>query len=254
MKPLTLALTALLALVSIHAAPGEEASVHWMMSYYRDPTPERFVAEVRSMMKTGLLKDEDAQPPVAAFLSQVMADNPAKVPKWLEELSNLNEQQRTLLWTAAWYSRTEEARAFFKKQGLQAYLDHEAPRILGMEVNNPAALDMLWGCFYATGDEEPIRRIISAFDLSKHAGALERYKSSKKSEQDKKEASLDATFQAARWSLESNCRQHPVALGHCETILKDPKLPKDQHLWLILVLSKVAPEKYKIKFGRKKPG
>lgn len=121
-----------------------------------------------------------------------------------------------------------------------------------MEVNNPATLDMLWGYFLATGDEKPIRRIVSALDLSKHAGALDKFKTSEKTDQNRKEAYLDVTFQAARWSLESNSRQHPQVLKYCESILGDPNLPKNQSLWLGVVLSKVKPDQYSIEIEKDK--
>jgi hypothetical protein len=206
------------------------------------------------MTQANALKDENAQPPVVAFLSQVMAANPKQIPQWLDEFKDLDEKQRTALWAAAWYSDTEEARAFFKEQQFEPYIENQAPKILDMEVNNPTTLDMLWGHFMATGKEESIRRIISAFGLSKHAGALERFKTSEKTEQDKKEAYLDVTFQAAQWSLESNCRQHPLVLKHCKAIFADPKLPKDQSLWLGTLLSKVKPENYSVEIGNEKQG
>ncbi len=240
-----------LSILAVQPALAEDKPGNWMMSYYKKPNPERVVVEIRSMTQQGMLKKESAQPPIIAFLSQVMAANPKQVPKWLEEFKTLDEKQRLTLWAAAWYSDTAEAKDFFRKQQLEAYLRQPAPKILELEVNNPSTLDMLWGYFLATGEEKPIRRIISAFGLSKHTGALERYKTSEKTEQAKKEAYLDITFQAAQWSLESNCREHPLVLKHCEAIFADPKLPQDQSLWLGVVLTKVKPEKYSIKFGER---
>ena len=248
MKRTAIAFLSLLATQTIFAE-GVKGKGDWMMFYYKNPAPEQLVAEVRAMTKAGALKDPNAQPPTVAFLSRVMAKNPTKINKWLEELGDLEKNERSVVFAAAWYSDTDEARAFFKKKGLQDYLDQEAPAILEMEVKDPSTLDMLWGYFMATGDEAPIRRIISAFALSKHAGAVERFKDSAKTEEDRKAAYFDATFQSAQWSLESNCRQHPLVLKHAEAIFADPKLPKDQSLWLGVVLSKVKPEKYHVKIG-----
>jgi len=243
---------ALLSLVAFQTALAEKPSSNWMTFYYKNPTPDKFVEEVRSLTKAGMLKDENAQAPILAFLSQVMAANHKKIPDWLEAFSDLDKDQSRVLLAAAWYSDTDEARAYLEKHKVDDFLKSKAPKILEMDVTNPSILDMLWGYFTATGSEEPIRRIVSAFSLSKYSGAIGRYKTSEKTEQDKKEAYMEATFQAAQWSLEANGRQHALVLKHCETIFADPNLPKDQSLWLAVILSKLKPEKYGIDIDKNK--
>jgi len=116
------------------------------------PSPDAFSKQVRAMADRGLLKDENAQVPIIAFLSQVMSANPKRIPEWIDEASDLDEKQRNALLAAAWYSDTAEARDLFKKQERDAYLKEKAPDILVIDVNNPSTLDMLWGYFMATGD------------------------------------------------------------------------------------------------------
>jgi hypothetical protein len=243
-------LVALFLALSIQPILAEDGQGDWMTSYYKSPSPEKFVPEVRSMIRAGVLKFEHNQPPAVAFLSQVMATNPEMVPKWLEEFKDLDEKQQSIIWAAAWYSRTTEARKFFEDKSLDIYLEQPAPSILEMEVNNPAVLDMLWGYFMATGKEQPVRRIISAFDLSEYLGDVEGFRTSEKTERDKEKAYLGVTFKAAMWSLEQNCRQHPLVMQYCEGIYIDENLSQDQRLWLGVVLSKVKPEKYTLQPGR----
>lgn len=243
-------LAALFLAFSIHPIRAEDGQGNWMTSYYRSPSPENFVPEVRSLTRAGVLKFKHNQPPAVAFLSQVMAANPEMVPKWLEEFKDLDEQQQTIIWAAAWYSHTTEARKFFEDQGLDLYLEQKAPGILEMEVKSPAALDMLWGYFMATGKDQPIRRIISAFELSEYLGDIEGVRTSEKIQRDMEKAYLGITFKAAMWSLEVNCRQHPLVMQYCEDIYKDEELPENQRLWLGVVLSKVKPEKYTLQPGR----
>lgn len=251
MKLLTFTFIALFAIHTTFAV-AEDAATDWMTYYYKNPTPDKFVEKVRMMAKDESLTNPGAQPPILAFLSQLMASNPKKISEWLDALADLDDQQRSLLLAAVWYSGTEEARAYLESCKLEKYLKEKAPKILEMEVNSPPVLDMLWGCFMATGDEKPIRRIVTAFNLAKYAGALKRFKMSEKTEQDKKEAYWDATFQAAQWSLESNCHQHPAVLRHCEAIVADPALPREQRLWLSTVLTKVKSEKQNLELNNKK--
>ena len=220
---------------------GGKPDADWMTSYYDSPSPERFVEEVRTPTNAGVFNDRKSQPYFIAFLSQVMAQNPERVERWLKEFEDLDEKQRTVVLSAAWYSDTEPAMAYFQKKQLKAWAEQDAPSILKMKVNSPATLDMLWGHFMATGERKPIRRIVSAFQLSNYSGALKRLKESKQTPQDKKEAWFDATFQAAQWSLTSNCTQHPKVLDHCKAIFQDKDTPKPESVWLGLILSQVGP-------------
>lgn len=221
----------------------------WMTFYYKSPSPERFVNEFRAMTAAGVFENENSQPSFIAFLSQVMAQNPKKTERWLKEFEDLDESQRTVILAAAWYSDTKAAKAYFKEKQLENWAEQIPTDILEMKVDNPRTLDMLWGHFMATGEQAPIRRIVSAFQLSEYSGAAKRYRESKQTEQDKKEAWYDATFQAAQWSLKANCKQHPKVLEYCEHIFRDKATPKAESLWLGLVLSKVRPQKYKVEIG-----
>ncbi|WP_395745509.1 hypothetical protein [Prosthecobacter sp.] len=215
----------------------------WLTYYYKSPSPDAFVKQVKAMAEKGLLKKEEAQPPIIGFLSRVMAANPKRIAGWIEELGSKEDEVRTVLLAAAWYSDTDEAREVFKNQKLDVYLKKRAPNILEIAPDNAGVLDMLWGYFMATGEAAPIRRIVSALSLSKYTGALERYKADP-SPANQREAHLEVTFEAAMWSLENNCKGHPLVLQHCEEIFADKTLPPDQHHWLGVVLSKVKPEKY----------
>jgi hypothetical protein len=189
-----------------------------------------------------MLKDENARWPFVIFLSQVMAANSDKISGWLEELSDLDGKQFEALLLAAWHSDTREAKRYFQEKKLDAYSNHKAPTILELEVNTAGTLDILWGYFFATGKQEPIRRIVTALSLSEYSGAFQRFEDSEKTEKVEKEAYLDLTFQTALWSLESNCKQHPLVLSYCEEFLAEKSLPPDQHHWLTFVLSKVKPD------------
>ena len=249
----------LLAQTSFSIAQSDDTATegkpntNWMTFYYKSPMPERFVNELRAMTDAGILKDDKSQPSFIAFFSQVMAQNPKKVREWLKEFENLDEKQRTTILAAAWYSDTDAAKAYFKEKQLNHWVEQIAPDILEMKVDNPATLDMLWAYFMATGKKAPIRRIVSALQLSKYSGAAKRYRESKQTDQDKKEAWYDATFQAAQWSLKANCNQHPKVLEHCEHIFRDKSTPKAESVWLGLILTKVKPQNYKVEIDGEQP-
>jgi|GEM_PF-3864792 len=72
----------------------EEEPYYWFSSYYRNPSPERFITEVRSLIQNDILSNEDSQLSFIAFLSQVMAANPKEITKWLEEFHILKKKLR----------------------------------------------------------------------------------------------------------------------------------------------------------------
>jgi hypothetical protein len=105
------------------------------------------------------------------FLGKLMAQHPAKVAGWLDALAFLKDvepKDAAVLYRAAWYSGTAEAKAWLAAHGEKGLADAEPPPLLS---NKPMAfeahhLDMLWEWFFASGEEAPVRRIISFFRLA----------------------------------------------------------------------------------------
>ncbi|MEO8207097.1 MAG: hypothetical protein ABI615_13025 [Chthoniobacterales bacterium] len=228
-------------------AKAEAPSAAWYTYYYMDPQPDKFTTEVRNMSQKGDLTKVDAQQPLIAFFSRVMAQNPDKISPWMKELENLPPNDKRVLYSAIWFSNTPQGKEFFITNKLPGYLKKEPPDILKTQPDSPSSLDMLWGYFMATGDPKAIRGIVSALSLSKDEGALARFKNTQKTDEDKKAAYLDAAFQAARNSLTSNCLQHPKVMEICETLYKSNELNKAESAELNNILAKVAPDRYTAK-------
>ena len=169
-------------------AAGGSSSSDWVSSYYRDPQPDRFVSEIHRRSKAGKLSTRNAEPPLVAFLSRVIAANPEKLEGWMAALADLPENDKETLHKAIWFSNTAAGKAYFQQQGLLTYLAEPAPDVVQIKIASPAVLDMLWGCFLATGDEVPVRRIVSAFNYYPYAGALERYRTSQRTGDDARQA------------------------------------------------------------------
>ncbi|MEO6054513.1 MAG: hypothetical protein ABIP97_10910 [Chthoniobacterales bacterium] len=236
----------LLFLVSL-CARAASPSPAWFTYYYLDPQPDKFTSEVRKMSQKGDLAKVDGQQPLIAFFSRVMAENPDNISSWMKDLEDIPPNDKRVLYSAIWFSNTNQGKEFFQKNNLTGYLKKEPPDILKMEPDSPSTLDMLWGYFMATGDPMAIRGVISALNLSKDEGALARFKNTRKTEEDKKAAYLDATFQAARSSLTSNCIQHPKVMEICESLYGGKGLNKTESMELNNILAKVAPDRYTAK-------
>ncbi|HET7831678.1 MAG TPA: hypothetical protein VFK88_01810 [Gallionella sp.] len=230
--------------IGLLIASGFAQADDWITHYYEHPTPERFVAEVQKLREAGSLAKPESAAPVAAFLARVMATNPARVEGWLTQLNGLKGADRDTLLYAANLSGTPEALAYLRKQAdARRYLQKQVD-LRTVEPVDGAILDMLWGDFFASGDPTPIRRIVYALNYEKYSGALSRYETSKKTEQDREEANREAAFEAARWSLESNIQQHRRVGEIIEQVYWNEQITPSERLWLSAILAKNFPEKY----------
>jgi hypothetical protein len=218
----------------------------WLMDYYIYPTPDLFVSEVNNLSKSGVLSDPKHKQAISVFLSRVLADNSDKTLKWMKELKHLNKADMEPVFYAVWLSDTKESKEYLKSIGATQALETKPTNFLQVPIDGPNTLDALWAYFFATGQKEPIRKIVSALNYENHSGALEAYKKSKQTEQDKQNAILDSIFKSARWSLESNIKQRPRVAEICGDIFKDKSLTNSEQLWLGVVLSKALPNKYKM--------
>jgi hypothetical protein len=216
-------------------AADDDSPSYWMSSYYKAPQPDRFVAEVRKMSKEGNLTNANTEPPIVAFLSRVIAYNPQRIPAWMTALADLPNNDKDTLHKAIWYSNTKAGNAYLKEHGVAKYVDKPAPNILTVEIDDASVLDMLWGYFLATGDQAPIRRIVSAASPAKHTAAPDSQKKPPKT--DDEEQACQVIRYTAAWSLNSNCREHPRVKEICEKLLKGKDLNPTEMKFLKTIMA-----------------
>lgn len=144
---------------------GTEEERDWLEYYYQNPSPDRFVSEMKDWAEDGTLDNEYAKPAMIAFLSQVIRNNRGEIAGWYEALSGLSIEQKQVLHTAMLYSRISEAdeimQSIFGKRYDEQKL--ETGKILEMPLDKESTIDMLWGFFYATGSEHAVRRVVLSF-------------------------------------------------------------------------------------------
>ncbi|MGK5080058.1 hypothetical protein [Janthinobacterium sp. HLX7-2] len=216
----------------------------WLSHYYESPTPERFVTEVQALSKAGNLSNPESAALTSVFLGRVMAANPTQVDAWLSQLGDLKGDDRQTVLFAASLSGTREAQDYLGRQPDAGKYRGKPVDIRAINPKEPAVLDMLWADFFATGEADPIRRIVVALNYDKYSGALDQYAKSEKTEKDRDKAVLEAVFMAAMWSLESNARQHRRVGETLEQIYFAGGLTQSEQFCLSAILAKAIPEKY----------
>ena len=218
-----MALTAVLlsgAALSAEPALQTEAGLHqWMTYYYLKPDPGNFVPAVNYMASSGLLENENALAPLFGFVAGVVRSNPSKLTTWIKELGPLNDAQLGAVVLGVWYANLPQSQKLVyslleQRPGLkekQGFLLQGSPMpITKIPLEEGSwVLDANWGTFMATGEREPVLRIISTLPWLEVKGDVNRL----------------LIGGAARWSLTSNAVQHKKVLDICESEI--PKQPKE---------------------------
>ncbi|MEM6916270.1 MAG: hypothetical protein AAF491_06845 [Verrucomicrobiota bacterium] len=241
---LFLFLGALLGLPASVLGQDEEVAEEkeWLEYYYQDPTPDRFVAQMKDWAEDGTLENEKAKPALIAFLSRVLRQNRTELRDWYDQLSGLSPAQKQVLHTALLFSRVSEADELmtdlFGDQYRERKVDTE--KILEMPLDREMTIDMLWGFFYATGSESALRRIVLCFRFEDAPSNPEGF-----SIPDGYLPYYKALPNFAFNSLLANAERHPVVRAALEGMLEsDESLIEIEKRGVYDILSELDPESY----------
>ncbi len=189
---------------------------NWSTYYYQEPEPERIPSALMYFCETPMFESSDRALPMAAFFTALFLKDSALMRKTYDNVSSSGtENDKFMLITVLSLTNTKESSALLEKaksswkskelkEIITRQLENSHDGIYKIPVDNPTILDMLWASFFATGDELPVQRIISALQLMEGGGA---------------EGIMVGG--AANWSLGANARQHPRVLEICKEELKE---------------------------------
>lgn len=208
---------------------SEKMFSEWLMHYHERPEPCRAVKAITQFVSldTEWLAEHIGS---LAFFRRVLMEN-----RFLTDNLTMNfkefpvEEQKKLLLVLhlAGYDKTAD----LAKANPQLEKFYPTLRTLQIpatdgDITTGDQLDILWSEFLATGKYAPVKKIVETLALYKFKGTLEKIKSGEikeKTDQIIRESFLEATYQAAAWSLISNCRQIPLVFKYCVTIYeKEP--------------------------------
>jgi len=258
MKKLTLSITILILLPSFAFCGAPSAKqmglINWMVSYYQNPKPTNFPEKLVAFSKAGFFNEEKRQFPFLGFASAVFHDNTSRIKTWIHEIDKLPQNHKKIILLALWLSNTEESKDLFQLKKYKEVIKGEnyynfetnkaPPNLDFIDRLYGGFLDIQWGRFLATGKKEYIRLIIGSLDYGDSWGAGEKY-SKPLTEEQKTEIIREANFKAALWSLQSNCKMHPLVKQYCSEIYETGGLSAREKKYLSMLLSRVYPEKYK---------
>jgi len=157
------------------------------------------------------LDNANATAPIFGFISGVFEDNPERVTEWINKLGSLKGEHLGVVVLGLWYANLPESKTLVysildKHETLNteySFLRKGSPMPVDKIPLEQGAwvLDSLWGKFMATGNKEPVERIMEALPWVDIKGDVNRL----------------LIGGAARWSLTSNAVQHDRVFEFCET-------------------------------------
>lgn len=202
------------------AAPFSSAQdiLRWINSYRLKPTPERLPEAVKAMSALALFRDLDSSGVYVGFMAGVLGDNPSKADKLVAGMFPMPPEDQVAIVRAIAYSGLADWKGLLgrfaermpaRKVLIQRHLEGKLPTLETLPLaSNAAALDAMWGYFFATGRMAPVDRLIEVLSWAKDGNDVEKL----------------TTGSMAKWTLANNALQNKDLLDHLKA--EKAKRPK----------------------------
>ena len=155
-----------------------ERLVDWVYNYHAHPTPWRVPAAVRAMRELGLFTDEEKGAFCTGFIAGVLGANAKDGPALVGKMLPMPDKDQAVLIRAIAYSGRPDWRELLTKYRdrmplrqplIDSYLSGKAKPLMEIELSDgPSVVYTLWGYYVATGQYEPVVRIMQALRWSKN--------------------------------------------------------------------------------------
>lgn len=161
----------LLAIGVAVAAPARDWS-QWMSHYYEAPQPDQVVQAVFALSQEGYFDQADHRASSIGFFAGVFAKNPDRVETWMTEFRYLPPADQRLMAAAYWYSGLpgggDRLRNLARRSSpeIRAEINQLAAQppvaIRDTPVLSESSLNLQWGAFLATGEQQHILNVLAA--------------------------------------------------------------------------------------------
>jgi hypothetical protein len=155
-----------------------ERLVDWVYNYHAHPTPWRVPAAVKAMRELGLFTDEEKGAFCTGFIAGVLGANSKDGPALVGKMLPMPDKDQAVLIRAIAFSGRPDWRELLTKYRdrmalrqplIDSYLSGKAKTLMEIELSDgPSVVYTLWGYYVATGQYEPVVRIMQALRWSKN--------------------------------------------------------------------------------------
>jgi len=194
-----------------------EQILQWINEYRHDPEPERLPEAVKAMLKLGLLKNVEQGGVYVGFMAGVVGANPDKAEKLLGDMFPMPPPDQIIIVKAIAYSGLPEWKELMgkfvermpaRRVVIERYLFGKMPTLRALPLDNPIAVDALWGYYFATGSSEPIQRLVMGLAWSRERDDVDKL----------------TTGSMVKWTLAQNASRDHDLLQYLKSSL--PHQPK----------------------------
>lgn len=165
------------------AAPQSDFSsaerlLDWISNYRDRPQLWKVPASVHAMLDYGLFKDEEQRWFCIGFIAGVLGTNPNDGPKLVTQMFPMPDKEQEVIIRAIAYSGRPDWRTLLEENAakmplrkplIDDFLEERRPRLqdLALDVGGAPGIYAHWGYYVATGQHEPVMRIMEALKWSK---------------------------------------------------------------------------------------
>lgn len=161
------------------AFPSPERLMEWISSYRKRPQPSRVPAAVHAMQEFGLLADEEKAWFCTGFIAGVLGSNPKDGPALVAKMFPMPDKEQAVIIRAIAYSGRPDWRELLEKSSsrmplrrplIDDFLDGKRPTLMKLPLTDGGSpgIYALWGYYVATGQHEPVVRIMQALQWSRN--------------------------------------------------------------------------------------
>ncbi len=180
----------------------------WIGGYRSRPEPERLPAAVAAMSRLGLFRDLEAGAVYVGFMAGVLGSEPERAERLVAAMFPMPPEDQVAIVRAIAYSglpdwkellRRFAERMPARKVLVARHLDDRLPTLPTLPLEGqPAALDTLWGYYFASANMAPVERIVAVLPWARDTEKIDRI----------------TIGSMAKWTLANNALQDKPLLDH----------------------------------------
>lgn len=171
--------------IELQAAPEPQATfasaeklLDWVTNYRKHPNVSRVPAAVHAMLDFGLFGDEDKEWFCIGFIAGVLGTNPKDGPGLIPRMFPMPDKEQAVIIRAIAYSERPDWRDLLEKNSarmplrrplIDDFLQGKRPTLMQLPLvdGGSSGIYALWGYYVATGQHEPVVRIMQALQWSR---------------------------------------------------------------------------------------
>jgi hypothetical protein len=148
----------------------------WINGYRHDPEPKRVPEAVKAMSAFGATKDMDQAGVYIGFVAGAIGANPDTAEDMVAKMFPLPPEDQILIIKAIAYSGVPGWKNLLgkfvermpaRKDLIDKFMFGAKPVLTELKIQDDSSvIDLNWGCYFATGWEAPVRRIVGALAFS----------------------------------------------------------------------------------------